>query len=65
LEQLNSITNAKKLFMDEIQWVITVPTIWSNAAKQVMRTAAQKAGLPKSTTIFLLFLPNIIKTCQI
>jgi long-subunit acyl-CoA synthetase (AMP-forming) len=26
----------------EIQWVITVPAIWTDAAKQFMREAAQK-----------------------
>ena len=27
---------------DQIRWVITVPTIWSNKAKQFMRSAAHK-----------------------
>ncbi|XP_053373565.1 heat shock 70 kDa protein 12A-like [Mercenaria mercenaria] len=29
----------------EILWVLTVPAIWSDAAKQFMREAAQKAGI--------------------
>jgi len=30
----------------DVLWVITVPAIWSDAAKQVMRKAAIKAGIP-------------------
>ena len=28
--------------LDEIHWVLTVPAIWSDAAKQFMREAAQE-----------------------
>ncbi|ELU17210.1 hypothetical protein CAPTEDRAFT_133364 [Capitella teleta] len=31
--------------LDKIRWVITVPAIWSDAAKQFMREAAFKAGV--------------------
>ncbi|XP_069112501.1 heat shock 70 kDa protein 12A-like [Argopecten irradians] len=31
---------------NEIQWVLTVPAIWSDAAKQFMRSAAEQAGIP-------------------
>ncbi|XP_053391030.1 heat shock 70 kDa protein 12B-like [Mercenaria mercenaria] len=31
----------------EIHWVLTVPAIWSDAAKQLMREAAGKAGICK------------------
>ncbi|XP_003202381.1 heat shock 70 kDa protein 12A-like [Meleagris gallopavo] len=31
--------------LEEITWVITVPAIWSTAAKQFMRLAAKEAGL--------------------
>ncbi|KAK3610272.1 hypothetical protein CHS0354_029731 [Potamilus streckersoni] len=30
----------------EIHWVLTVPAIWSDSAKQFMREAAEKAGIP-------------------
>ncbi|OWF52545.1 heat shock 70 kDa protein 12A-like [Mizuhopecten yessoensis] len=30
----------------EIQWVLTVPAIWSDTAKQFMRSAAEQAGIP-------------------
>ncbi|XP_048744917.1 heat shock 70 kDa protein 12B-like isoform X2 [Ostrea edulis] len=33
--------------MDGILWVLTVPAIWDDAAKQFMREAAIEAGLPK------------------
>ncbi|KAK3610274.1 hypothetical protein CHS0354_029734 [Potamilus streckersoni] len=32
----------------EIHWVLTVPAIWSDAAKQFMRQAAEKAGIPSN-----------------
>ena len=28
-----------------IQWIITVPTIWTDVAKDVMRKAANKVGM--------------------
>ena len=31
-----------KLADNEISWIITVPAIWNNAAKQLMRKAAEK-----------------------
>lgn len=38
-----SVTGA--LCEEEIQWVLTVPAIWSAGAKQVMREAAKAAGM--------------------
>lgn len=32
----------------DIHWVLTVPAIWNDAAKQFMREAAQEAGIPES-----------------
>ncbi|KAH3842758.1 hypothetical protein DPMN_116262 [Dreissena polymorpha] len=31
----------------DIHWVLTVPAIWSDSAKQFMREAAQKVIFPK------------------
>lgn len=31
---------------DEIQWILTVPAIWDESAKQFMRKAAEQAGIP-------------------
>ncbi|CAC5404260.1 unnamed protein product [Mytilus coruscus] len=33
--------------MKDILWVLTVPAIWSDAAKQFMRRSAEKAGIPE------------------
>ncbi|VDI52483.1 Hypothetical predicted protein [Mytilus galloprovincialis] len=33
----------------EIQWVLTVPAIWTDAAKQFMRKSAVKAGIPEDS----------------
>ncbi|XP_060603539.1 heat shock 70 kDa protein 12B-like [Ruditapes philippinarum] len=32
---------------DEVHWVLTVPAIWTDSAKQFMREAAEKAGITK------------------
>ncbi|XP_060588445.1 heat shock 70 kDa protein 12A-like [Ruditapes philippinarum] len=37
----------------DIQWVLTVPAIWNDAAKQFMREAARKATIPESLTLCL------------
>ncbi|XP_062571658.1 heat shock 70 kDa protein 12A-like [Saccostrea cucullata] len=37
--------NVKK---EGIRWVVTVPAIWDEFAKQFMRNAAEKAGIPRS-----------------
>ncbi|KAL3879601.1 hypothetical protein ACJMK2_031889 [Sinanodonta woodiana] len=52
---------------DEITWVLTVPTIWTDAAKQFMREAAVEAGIknenlmitlePETASIFCRLLP--------
>ena len=34
--------NQEEIQNNDISWVITVPTIWDNAAKQFMRIAAKK-----------------------
>ena len=39
---LKSNTGDKGLRVADIQWVLTVPAIWSDAAKQFMREAAYK-----------------------
>lgn len=37
---------SKDIKATDIHWVLTVPAIWSDAAKQFMRNAANKAGIP-------------------
>ncbi|XP_062591035.1 heat shock 70 kDa protein 12A-like [Saccostrea cucullata] len=39
-------TQGLTLEPNEIRWVLTVPAIWSDPAKQFMREAAKMAGLP-------------------
>ncbi|VDH95526.1 Hypothetical predicted protein [Mytilus galloprovincialis] len=34
---------------NQIKWVLTVPAIWSDPAKQFMRTAAEQADIPHSS----------------
>ncbi|NXK68250.1 HS12B protein, partial [Sylvietta virens] len=43
----NTIKKAsfQTVYNQEITWVITVPAIWSAAAKQLMRLAAKEAGI--------------------
>ena len=35
---------------DDIQWVLTVPAIWTPAAKQFVREAANQVRLHKNTS---------------
>ncbi|XP_060558649.1 heat shock 70 kDa protein 12B-like [Ruditapes philippinarum] len=39
---------ADDLSEDDIKWVLTVPAIWNDGAKQFMREAAEQAGIPRS-----------------
>jgi hypothetical protein len=32
----------KLIHNDEVQWILTVPAIWTDMAKQFMRTSAEK-----------------------
>ncbi|XP_053383654.1 heat shock 70 kDa protein 12A-like isoform X2 [Mercenaria mercenaria] len=49
------IRNISSAFQeDEILWVITVPAIWSDSAKQFMRKAASKAGLEANNVKLIL-----------
>ncbi|XP_062593391.1 heat shock 70 kDa protein 12A-like [Saccostrea cucullata] len=47
-ESMNGISD------DFIRWVITVPAIWDDSAKQFMREAAEKPGMKKSKIILAL-----------
>ncbi|CAC5415252.1 unnamed protein product [Mytilus coruscus] len=50
---------------DDIQWVLTVPAIWNDPAKQFMREAAEKAGIddliislePEAASLFCKYMP--------
>lgn len=43
--QRASAADSLKLTYDDIQWVITVPALWGNVAKQFMRETAKRAGM--------------------
>ncbi|OWF36337.1 heat shock 70 kDa protein 12A-like isoform X2 [Mizuhopecten yessoensis] len=38
----------------DVQWVLTVPAIWGDKAKQFMRMAAEKAGIPHAQLMLAL-----------
>lgn len=54
--------------LQEIQWVLTIPAIWTDAAKQFMRECAERAGIseetlllalePETASIFCQYLPT-------
>uniref|UniRef100_K1RZR1 Heat shock 70 kDa protein 12A n=1 Tax=Magallana gigas TaxID=29159 RepID=K1RZR1_MAGGI len=44
----------KKFDKDDILWVMTVPSLWNNFAKQFLRKAAEKAGIPRKQLILTL-----------
>lgn len=44
----------KKFDKDDILWVMTVPSLWNNFAKQFLRKAAEKAGIPRQQLILTL-----------
>jgi hypothetical protein len=39
---------SKNIRDDEIKWVLTVPAIWSDPAKEFMRKSAEKVYINKS-----------------
>ena len=43
--------NNFKVSDDEIQWVLSVPSIWDESAKQFMRTAAEKVLISIYSTV--------------
>ncbi|XP_053374853.1 heat shock 70 kDa protein 12A-like [Mercenaria mercenaria] len=66
LDTLNKQVDTR-LDVDDIHWVLTVPAIWNDAAKQFMREAAQKVGIsgkklriclePEAASIYCRHLP--------
>ncbi|KAH3788759.1 hypothetical protein DPMN_166907, partial [Dreissena polymorpha] len=48
IDDLTSMSNQQVsgLNLEDIYWVLTVPAIWDDSAKQFMRLAAQEAGIP-------------------
>ncbi|MCO5581955.1 hypothetical protein L7F22_035844 [Adiantum nelumboides] len=46
MEELK-FANVQSFSKEEVQWCLTVPAMWNEQAKQVMRTCAEKAGMVK------------------
>ncbi|CAC5405258.1 unnamed protein product [Mytilus coruscus] len=48
-DHLNSSVEIKNIALDDrkTKWVLTVPAIWTDTAKQFMRKSAEKAGIPR------------------
>ena len=44
LESINNREPRKKITIDKVRWVLTVPAIWGFSAKQFMREAAEKVS---------------------
>ena len=42
LENVNNRNAANNITVDKVRWVLTVPAIWNDAAKQLMRKSAEK-----------------------
>ncbi|XP_063399967.1 heat shock 70 kDa protein 12A-like [Mytilus trossulus] len=54
-EFIESITNSgNTISSEEVRWVVTVPSIWSEAAKQIMKKCAHLAGIPDNQLIIAL-----------
>ena len=62
-----TITGEKILNKSDVNWVLTVPAIWSDAAKQFMREAAQDANIdmekleivfePEAASVYCRYIP--------
>ena len=55
-----------KITLQDIRWVITVPAIWRQKAKQFMREAAYEAGIGGmsiSKNTFTVILSKLFFTC--
>ena len=45
IRALNGRNTFNEISVDDIMWVLTVPAVWSDAAKQFMREAAEKVTI--------------------
>ena len=42
IKNINNRHAGNKITVDKVRWVLTVPAIWDNSAKQFMRECAEK-----------------------
>ena len=45
LENINNRNNGNRITADKVRWVLTVPAIWGESAKQFMRESAEKVKI--------------------
>ncbi|XP_061163834.1 uncharacterized protein LOC133172983 [Saccostrea echinata] len=53
-DQCSETLREKSIKKEDIRWVVTVPAIWDEFAKQFMRNAAEKAGIPRNQLTLVL-----------
>lgn len=51
LRHINDRYQGCNINVQNVRWVLTIPAIWSNSAKQFMREAAAKAGIPSQSLL--------------
>ncbi|XP_069136855.1 heat shock 70 kDa protein 12B-like [Argopecten irradians] len=51
---LDELNDRNPVHEEDIQWVLTVPAIWTEPAKQFMRDAARKDGIPANQLMLAL-----------
>lgn len=65
----DAITRQKDVFPTDVSWVLTIPAIWSEPAKQFMRKAAEEVqlyqGKDKKTPLFLVLCATRVFICII
>jgi len=54
IDSINQRNPANKVNVNNIQWVLTVPAIWNDAAKLFMREAATKTGISGDNLVIAL-----------
>jgi len=54
ITNVNQRNAGNRITVDSVRWVLTVPAIWGDSAKQFMRESAQMAGIPSRNLIIAL-----------
>lgn len=50
---LSALVENTKINNEEIHWVLPVPAIWKNSAKQFMKQAAEEVKIYKTHNVFM------------
>jgi len=51
LQKLNDVKGGSTITTNEVLWMITIPAIWTDEARQFMSEAARKAGLTRTRLV--------------